>query len=140
MKVLLAVDGSTFTKHMLAYLAAHDELIGERNSFTVLTVVVPLPARVSRFIDKETMTSYYEEQAEEVLRPITSFAAQHHWNVATRHTVGPAAETIANAATEGGFDMLVMGSHGHSTLGSLVMGSVASGVMARCKTPLLIIR
>ena len=33
-----------------------------------------------------------------------------------------------------------MGSHGHGNLASLVMGSVAMKVMARCKTPLLIVR
>jgi nucleotide-binding universal stress UspA family protein len=34
----------------------------------------------------------------------------------------------------------VMGSHGHSTLGSLVMGSVASKVLAHCRAPVLLIR
>ena len=29
MKILLAVDGSAYTKKMLAYLAAHDELLGQ---------------------------------------------------------------------------------------------------------------
>ena len=28
MKILIAVDGSDYTKRMLAYLAAHDELLG----------------------------------------------------------------------------------------------------------------
>jgi nucleotide-binding universal stress UspA family protein len=33
-----------------------------------------------------------------------------------------------------------MGSHGHGTIGSLVMGSVATRVLASCKTPVLLIR
>ena len=31
MKILLAVDGSPFTKRMLAYLATHDDLLSVRN-------------------------------------------------------------------------------------------------------------
>ena len=36
--------------------------------------------------------------------------------------------------------MLVMGSHGHGSLGSLVLGSVASKVLAQCTTPVLLVR
>lgn len=140
MKILLAADGSEFTKHMLAYLAAHDEFLGKQHQFSVLTVVPAVPAQASHFIDQETIKGYYAEQADAVLRPIAAFAAQHHWNVELKHMAGHAAEVIAKTATEGAFDMLVMGSHGHSALGSLVMGSVVSSVMARCKTPVLIIR
>ena len=32
MKVLVAVDGSSYSKRMLAYLAAHDEWLGDRKS------------------------------------------------------------------------------------------------------------
>jgi hypothetical protein len=33
-----------------------------------------------------------------------------------------------------------MGSHGHGTLTNLVMGSVATKVLAHCKTPVLLVR
>jgi nucleotide-binding universal stress UspA family protein len=140
MKILLAVDGSKFTKHMLAYLAAHDELIGPENPFTVMTVVTSLPPEVSHFVDRSTIDGYYKEKADEVLGPVMTFAAKHSWNVTAKHVVGQAADAIAVMAKEGDYDLLVMGSHGHSTLGSLVMGSAVHGVMARCKTPMLIIR
>ena len=38
MHILLAVDGSTYTKRMLAYLATHSELFASSNTYTVLTV------------------------------------------------------------------------------------------------------
>jgi nucleotide-binding universal stress UspA family protein len=34
----------------------------------------------------------------------------------------------------------VMGTHGHTALGNVVLGSVASGVLARSKVPVLLIR
>jgi nucleotide-binding universal stress UspA family protein len=47
---------------------------------------------------------------------------------------------IAALANKGKFDLLMMGSHGHSTLGNLVMGSVATKVMAHCTAPVLLVR
>jgi nucleotide-binding universal stress UspA family protein len=49
-------------------------------------------------------------------------------------------EQIAAAATTADFDLIVLGSHGHSALANLALGSVATGVLARCKTPVLLIR
>ena len=46
MKILLAIDGSPYSKKMLAYLCAHDELINAgRNTFTALTVLPAIPPR-----------------------------------------------------------------------------------------------
>jgi nucleotide-binding universal stress UspA family protein len=105
-----------------------------------MTVVTSLPPEVSHFVDRSTIDGYYKEKADEVLGPVMTFAAKHSWNVTAKHVVGQAADAIAVMAKEGDYDLLVMGSHGHSTLGSLVMGSAVHGVMARCKTPMLIIR
>ena len=48
MKILLAVDGSAFTKKMLAYLTTHEELFGSHNDITLFTVQTPLPPRPVR--------------------------------------------------------------------------------------------
>ena len=41
---------------------------------------------------------------------------------------GVAADVIAALADKGKYDLLMMGSHGHGTLGNLVLGSVATKV------------
>lgn len=43
MKILLAVDGSAYTKKMLAYLTTHEEMFGSHNEITLFTVQAPLP-------------------------------------------------------------------------------------------------
>ncbi len=60
--------------------------------------------------------------------------AKTHWEL------GHVAETIANFADNGKFALLVMGSHGHGTLAKLVMGSVATAVVAGSKVPVLLVR
>ena len=53
MKILLAIDGSSYTKKMLAYLTTHDELFALSNEYTVFTVQPPLPPRARAAVGKE---------------------------------------------------------------------------------------
>ena len=54
--------------------------------------------------------------------------------------VGAAAEAITDAAKKDDCDLLVPGSNGFGTLSNLVLGSVATKVLANCRTPALLIR
>jgi len=54
--------------------------------------------------------------------------------------VGHAAEVIAQEAVSGKFDLLIMGSHGQGQMAGIVLGSVATKVLAKCSTPVLLIR
>lgn len=140
MKILVAVDGSPFTKRMLAYLAAHDEWLGGRHEYTLLHTVPAVPPRAAAVLDREVLKGYYEEEAEKVFKPIRAFFKKQGIDAAFVHKVGHAADTIASVADKGGYDLLVMGSHGHGTIGNLVMGSVATKVLANSKVPVLLVR
>lgn len=140
MKILLAVDGSPFTKKMLAYLATHEQLISKDNTFTVLTVQPLLPPRARAAVGKEVVENYYREEAEKILAPVTKFLLRHGIDAKSSWKPGHAGQTIATFADHGGFDLLVMGSHGHGTLMNLVMGSVATQVLAHSKLPVLLVR
>jgi nucleotide-binding universal stress UspA family protein len=140
MKILVAVDGSPYTKRMLAYLTAHDEWFGPRHTYSVLTVVPPLPPRAAAVLAKDVLKDHYDGEAERVLKPIRAFLGKQGVAAEFGSKTGPAAETIAAAAEKGKFDLLMMGSHGHNTLGNLVLGSVATKVLAQCRTPVLLIR
>ena len=140
MKILLAVDGSPYTQRMLAYVASHDELLGPGHAYTAVTVVAPIPAHAARFLDRQTLDDYYRDEAEKVLGAVAALAARKGWNVGTVQARGHAADEIAALADSGQYDLVVMGSRGNSTLSNLVLGSVATGVLARCEKPVLLIR
>jgi nucleotide-binding universal stress UspA family protein len=140
MKILVAVDGSPYTKRMLAYLAAHDEWLGDRHQYTVLHAVPAVPPRAAAVLDKEVLKSYYNDEADKVLKTLRTFFTKQRIQAEFVHKVGAAADVIAGVADKGKFDLLIMGSHGHSTLGNLVMGSVATKVMAHTNVPTLLVR
>ena len=140
MKILVPVDGSPFTKRMLAYLAAHDEWLGGTHCYTLLHVAPAVPPRAAAVLDKTVLKEHYAEESEKVFKPLRTFFDKQKIAVDFVAKVGPAAETIASLADKGKFDLLMMGSHGHGLLGNLVMGSVTTRVLALCGVPVLIVR
>ena len=140
MKILLAVDGSAFTKKMLAYVTTHLDLFSGDIEYTALTVQGALPPRARAAVGREVVDAYYAEESAKVLDPVVKFLGRHDLKVKSLSKVGNAGETIAKTAESGKFDMIIMGSRGHGALGSLVMGSVATRVLANCQTPVLLVR
>jgi nucleotide-binding universal stress UspA family protein len=140
MKILAAVDGSPYTKRMLAYLAAHDEWLGAHHHYTLVHAVPALPKRAAEAIDKATLQAWHDETAEKVFKPIRSFFIKQGLDASFVSKVGAPADVIGKLARAGGFDLLILGSHGHGALMNMVTGSVATKVLAQCETPVLLIR
>lgn len=140
MNILLAADGSPCTKRMLAYVAAHDEWLGTRHRYVVVTAVPGLPPRAASFLEREVVKGFYRDEAEKVFKPIRTFFKQRGIDAEFVSKVGPAADVIAKLVSGGTFDLLLMGSHGHGSVANVVMGSVATKVLASSKVPVLLIR
>lgn len=140
MKILVAADGSPYTKRMLAYLAAHDEWLGPKHEYTVFHGVLAVPHRAAAFVDRQVVKGYYDAEAQAVFKPIRAFFQKQGIEAAFVHKVGHPADMIAKLADEGHFDLVIMGSHGHGVLANMVLGSVATKVLAQCATPVLLVR
>lgn len=140
MKIVLAVDGSPFTKRMLSYLAAHDELLAKNNEFIAVNVTSEIPAHVTRFLAREVLDQYYADEGQKVLKLVSEFAAMQGWNLRERHAVGYPSDTLAEIVEAEKPDLLVMGSHGHGAFVGALLGSVSARAIARTKVPVLLIR
>jgi hypothetical protein len=68
MKIVLAVDGSPYTKRMLSYLAAHEELVAGNNEFLALNVTAEVPPHAARHLPREVLHQYYADEGEKVLK------------------------------------------------------------------------
>jgi nucleotide-binding universal stress UspA family protein len=139
MKILFAVDGSDYTRRAVDYLATHAWL-GRDNALTVFAVVLRVPHRAAAMAGPSLTHAYYEDDAEVALRPVREVVAAAGAQAEFSWEIGHPAEAIANKATREGFDLVVMGSHGHGALANVVLGSVATKVLALCKVPVLLIR
>ena len=77
MKILLAVDGSAYSKKMLSYLATHNGMFSAANDYTVFTAQAALPSRARAALGKEVVESYYADVAEKVIAPVSKFLLRH---------------------------------------------------------------
>ena len=140
MKILLPVDGSDYTKRMLAYLSAHDELLAGDHEYLLFTAIEPTASHDADFVKGASMDMFMRELAEQVLRPVQAFAKQQGWKCEIDFVPGPAAAAIVAKAETWQPDLIVMGTRGRSPFATFVLGSVANGVLANCKVPVLLIR
>jgi nucleotide-binding universal stress UspA family protein len=140
MKILVPVDGSAYSRRVLAWLAANDEWLSEAHNYTLLHVCPPVPPRAAAVLERSLLEGYYSEQSEKVFKPMRRFFAKKPITASFEAQVGVPGEAISKTAEKRRFDLVMMGSHGHGTVLNLVLGSVATQVLARCKVPVLLIR
>jgi nucleotide-binding universal stress UspA family protein len=140
MKIVLAVDGSAYTKRMLSYLAAHDELLAGSNEFVALNVTAEVPPHAARFLPRGVLRDYYDDEGQKVLGPVREFARMQGWALRERHGVGYPADALVEMVEAEKPDLLVMGSHGHGAFLGAMLGSVSARLLSRTKVPVLLIR
>ena len=140
MRVLLAVDGSKFTKKALAFLATHETLAGPDAELVVLNVQPAVSPRVKTMLGAATVRAWHKEEAEKVLQPIERFLQRHNIAFSASWVAGTAATQIVQAARREKVHMLVMGTHGHGLLGRALLGSVAQRVVADVDVPVLLVK
>ncbi|AUT66316.1 universal stress protein [Paraburkholderia terrae] len=140
MKILLPVDGSAFTKRALDFIARHGTLFGPSHTYMALTVVTQIPAHARRFFGTRRRRSVLPRGSRKgagtrarVRKPTFTLDndAPCHRSCCGMH------RCIRQDAATGPHHM---GSHGHSAIANLVLGSVAAGILARCGIPTLIVR
>ena len=99
-----------------------------------------MPPRAASAINKADLKAYYDEATEKVFKPIRSFMSKQKLQASYVGKVGPAADCIVEAAKGGDHDLIILGSHGHGSFKSLLMGSVATKVLSHTDIPVLLIR
>jgi nucleotide-binding universal stress UspA family protein len=140
MKILLAVDGSEYTRKMLDYVCHNQALFDASHTYVVFNAQPQLPPHVRSSLGATAVQDYHQDEANKVLQPAISALAAGGIKAEPVWKVGPAGETIARYAEEHRFDMIIMGTHGHGSLARLVMGSVTTQVLAHCGVPVLLVR
>jgi nucleotide-binding universal stress UspA family protein len=140
MNILLAADGSRYTKKALAFLINHASLMNETDSLHVLHVQLAMPPRVRSVAGKELVMDYYEKEAEKILQPIRKFLDRHGTNYHADWIIGNPAVDIVKTAKTDKAHLIVMGTHGHGVMGRILMGSVAQRVVSSCDVPVLLVK
>ena len=144
MKILLAVDGSTFTNIAAKYLVTHLESFQSLPELHLLYVQIPIPAmsesRGRIVLGDDAVDNYYKEETKAALAPAEKLFRKHKIPFQSSYKIGQVSDEIKQYASKNKIDMIVMGSHGHGALANLVLGSVATKILATTTVPVLIVR
>lgn len=141
MKILIAVDGSSYSNKAVKHVIKHYDWFQDKPELHLLHVKLPIPpGRARAFLGVETVNNYYREEAEAALASAERILRKQDLPYRASYEIGDIADEIQAYVKKNKIDMVVMGSHGHGALQNLVMGSVATKVLAVTKVPVLIVR
>ncbi|MEP7260118.1 MAG: universal stress protein [Usitatibacter sp.] len=141
MKILLAADGSQYTRRAARYLAAHANMLKDVPEIHVLHVHQPIPyTGAAAVIGKKAIEAYYKAEADTALA--VAEAEFKSAGIATTATfaVGDVAAETAAYVKKNGIDLVVMGSRGHGALAGLALGSVATKLIYVLEVPVMVVR
>ena len=140
MRILMPIDGSTFSKSALAFIASRSTLIESQPEVELLNVQYPVSARVVRGAGKALVQQHHESEASKVIKPALAGLKRAGLRAQAKFVVGSPGAEVGRIAAESAADLIVMGSHGHTGFKNLLFGSVTQAVLASCNTPLLVLR
>ena len=141
MKILLAADGSAFTRIAAQHLVNHIEWFAQVPEIHIVHVhpPIPYPGAAAR-AGKAAVTKYHREESEGALAVAERVLVKAGVGYISHWLVGDVAHELANYARARDIDLVVMGSHGHGALASLALGSVATKCIATLEVPIMIVR
>lgn len=143
MKVLIGVDESAESGRAIEFVKNMTWPAGTR-MIVVSAVQIPMvayseayvPAAVDVVAWNQDLTKIHGELAEREAKRLTGAGLQAEFRVLQ----GDPRMTLVEEARKVGADLLVVGSHGRTGLGKLVMGSVASHVVTHAPCTVVVVR
>ena len=137
MKVLVAVDGSPTS------LKAVQHVVRLFSGALQLTLINAHPdEHLSRFaatVGKDAVEGYLSDMYTADLKDSKAWLDAKHIRYDVMLGRGSPVQTVADSASEGMFDLVVIGSKGRNSVADLVIGSMVTRLVAVSKVPVLVV-
>jgi len=140
MKLLLAVDGSDCSTRAARQLVKLARALRKRASVVLIHVDAPIMKSVAIRLGAERTRELHLENAEAALKAARGILRRSKIEYREAMLIGDAGPSIADYAATNKCDLVVMGSHGRTGIANLVMGSVATKVIALGSVPVVVVR
>jgi nucleotide-binding universal stress UspA family protein len=141
MKILLAADGSEHSRKAAKQLVKYARFLAEAPEIHLLHVHAPLPyKRAMAVVGKSAVEKYQREESEAALKVAEKELKKADVPYEAHWMCGDVATAIKQFVERHDIDLVVMGSHGHTALEGLALGSVVTKVLATLETPVLVVR
>jgi nucleotide-binding universal stress UspA family protein len=139
-RLLIATDGSGSAREALEFGL---DLAAEQDACAFVVYVAPavdVMPYANFAVVAPTLPHELSEHDRELLNEAAEIAAEKGVAVKTELLKGNPADEIVAFADSVGADLIVVGSRGHGTIASALLGSVSRGVLHESRRPVLIVR
>lgn len=137
-KILIAYDGSAGARLALAHAVGLANALGARLAAIWARGSLPhYPETVDEIAEETEAADHYFTR---LRKGVEAMAQREGLKVACERRTGHPARTILTYAEEGGFDLIVLGSRGHSELWGRIMGHTADRVSEHAHCDVLIVK
>jgi nucleotide-binding universal stress UspA family protein len=140
-KLLVPVDGSGAAQRALQQAIALARMNPDASIHLVHAHEEPdIYGEIAVYVPRAKMEELQREVSEGLLAAAERELKDSGVPYTKEVLIGPIGPTIARHAERLGCDAIVMGRHGKSTIGDLLMGSVATKVLHLTRLPVLLVR
>jgi nucleotide-binding universal stress UspA family protein len=136
--ILLPVDGSNFSGHAVEYAVYLARLSGARITVVSCYELLDATLEVSGIFAKQVRESA-EKQAAGILENTAQLMKSAGVDHVTKAILGSPGKVITDLAKSKEFDLIIMGSHGHSDIAGLFLGSVTHKVLNTIYCPVMVV-
>lgn len=136
--ILVPVDFSLTTDRVVAEASTLARALQARIIF-VTAVQPPNLAQYGNIVDAKEILRIAEETTSNYLQELKDAVAAKGISVETIRLDGPPVQAIIKKAERLKPDLIVMGSHGHTALFDLLVGSTTHGVLKRAHCPVVVV-
>ena len=136
-KILVAIDGSEASNH--AYAKELELAAITQARLTALAIEGPLPAYAATIGEVDEVKREKDEFFSGLADRARRAAARAGVEIEVEVRPGHPAELISRFASEGGYDLIVLGHRGHFVRDHL-LGSTADRVAEQARCPVMIVR
>jgi nucleotide-binding universal stress UspA family protein len=140
-KLLVPVDGSENALRAVRYAVALAKELRDA-SISVLHVHEEplLYGEIEVYVPREKLKAIQHDQSVAIVEGALKLLRESGVPFTSDIVVGKIAPSIANHAQQQGCDAIIMGTHGNSAIGNLLMGSVATRVVHLVKVPVTLVK
>jgi nucleotide-binding universal stress UspA family protein len=137
-RILVALDGSEASRRALRVALELARALGA--NLHAIGVEEHLPHYAATLGEVQEAKAEANAFFEEVMAGARALAAEYGVPLTTEVRAGNAAQQIINLARQGGFDLIVLGAHGHSLLEHFLLGSTTDRVVDHAPCSVLVVR
>ena len=138
--ILLPVDGSESSERAVRHVAQIASMVQGLNVHIVNVQPLGDDWMVRRMLKPEELVKLEQEWGQSAIAPARAILAAAGVAYTDRVVQGDVAQTIARLAEELGCDQIVMSTQGRTSLGNMLLGSVASRVLHLSSIPVTLVK